>query len=142
MQKNQSHKQTLETEVANEIYAAINRNDIQAVLKCLDPEIMRIEPEGFPSSGTYRGHAEFEKHVWQARATWAEGGCTPEEFIVNGDKVVVFVHVLVRLKDKTDWIDGRIADGFAFRNGKATEMHTFIDRQKALEWAGIEPKKS
>ncbi len=43
----------------------------------------------------------------------------------------------VRLKDHTDWVDGRIADVFTFRNGKAIEFRTFADEQQALEWAGL-----
>lgn len=120
-----------------EIYAGINRNDIPAVLECFDPHIERVEPEGFPTSGTYRGHAEIAAHFSQARATWAEGACEPERIVVAGDKVVVFVHVRVRLKNASQWIDAHIADGFAFRNGKVTQMRTFADSRHALEWAGV-----
>ena len=36
----------------------------------------------------------------------AEGSCELERFIVAGDKIVVFVHARVRLKDHTEWTDG------------------------------------
>ena len=88
-------------------------------------------------SGTYRGLDAIEAHFKQARATWAEGACTPEKFEVNGDKVVANVHVRVRLKDKSDWIDGRVVDGFTFRNGKVIYFRTFTESKQALEWAGI-----
>jgi hypothetical protein len=52
-----------------------------------------------------------------------------------GERVVVFVHVHVRLKDRQEWIDARTADVFAFRGDKITEMRSFADKQKALEWA-------
>ena len=126
-----------ETEILKELYAAINRNDIPAALEFLDPEILRVEPPGFPASGSYRGHAEVEAHWSQARKTWAEGSCEPENFAVSGDKVVAFLHVRVRLKNRADWIDARIADAFVFRNGKITEMRSFAEGEKALEWAGI-----
>ena len=58
--------------------------------------------------------------------------------MTQGDKVVVYVHVRVRLKDSLDWVDGRFADGFAFRAGKITQYHSFGERRDALKWAGIE----
>ncbi|WP_413944362.1 nuclear transport factor 2 family protein [Bdellovibrio sp. HCB-162] len=137
MPTNQNANAQNEIAILKEVYAAINRNDIPAVLKLFDPEIERIEPEGFPSSGTYRGLEKIEAHFSQARATWAEGSCEPEQFFVSGDKIVVFVWVHVRLKDNPQWIDAHIADGFTFRNGKVIQMRTFVEKQQALDWAGI-----
>lgn len=126
-----------EIETVKQIYAAINRNDVPAAVKYLDPQIERIEPTGFPSTGTYRGQAEVVAHIAKGRNSWAEGACEPERFIVAGDKVVVFVHVRVRLRDHTDWIDARFADVYTFRNGKAIQMRTFGERQEALEWVRV-----
>ena len=81
--------------------------------------------------------AEVLAHISRGRGTWAEGTCEPEKFLVNGDKVVVYLHVRVRLKDSTEWIDGRFADGFVFRAGKIIEYLTFAERAQALEWAGV-----
>ena len=128
---------TTETEVLERFFAAVNRNDMQAITKDFDPEIVRIEPEGFPTAGTYRGIAEVQEHVRKGRGSWAEGTCEPEKFLVNGDKVVVYLHARVRLKEATEWIGGRFADGFEFRNGKITRYLSFGKRAEALEWAGI-----
>jgi ketosteroid isomerase-like protein len=127
----------IETEALEQFFAAINRNDMQAVTKDFDPEIVRIEPEGFATAGTYRGIAEVQEHIRKGRGTWAEGTCEPEKFLVNGDKVVVYLHAWVRLKDSNDWVGGRFADGFVFRNGKIIQYRTFWERAQALEWAGI-----
>jgi len=127
-----------EIDALTEFFAAINRNDMRAMARHFDPSIVRVEPEGFPTSGTYRGIEAVREHVGAGRGTWAEGSCDPEKFLVDGEKVVVYLHVRVRLKDATGWIDGRFADGFAFRNGKITEFRTFGERAQALEWAGIQ----
>ncbi len=124
-------------EALEQFFAAINRNDMQAITKDFDPAIVRIEPEGFPTAGTYRGIAEVQEHVSKGRGSWAEGTCEPEKFLVNGDKVVVYLHARVRLKDSTEWIDGRFADGFVFRNGKIIQYLSFGERAEALAWAGI-----
>jgi uncharacterized protein len=127
-----------EVEALNEFFAAINRNDMQAITKDFDPQIVRIEPEGFPTAGTYRGIAEVQEHVAKGRGTWAEGTCEPEKFLVNGDKVVVYLHARVRLKGSSDWVGGQFADGFVFHNGKIIQYLSFGERAEALRWAGIE----
>lgn len=71
------------TEVLERFFAAINRNDMQAIIEDFDPDIVRIEPEGFPTAGTYRGIAEVQEHVRKGRGTWAEGTCEPEKFFEN-----------------------------------------------------------
>jgi ketosteroid isomerase-like protein len=126
-----------ETDVLKRFYAAVNRNDMQSMVKDFDSEIVRIEPEGFAAAGTYRGVSEVQNHVAKGRGSWAEGTCEPEEFLQNGYKVVAYLHVRVRLRDSTEWVDARFADGFAFRNGKIVQYLSFGDRADALKWAGI-----
>lgn len=126
-----------------EAYAALNRNDIPAFVALLDPQIERVEPAGFPQSGTYHGLEAVTAHFSTARAMWAEGACEPERFIVaptskQGDRIVVLVHVRVRLTHETQWREARVADAFTFRNGKVTQFRTFIDEAQALAWAGVE----
>ena len=125
-----------ETEAVREAYAALNRNDVAGFVSVFDPQVERIEPADFPGGGTYHGLAAVTAHVAKGRGTWAEGGCEPERFVVAGDRVIVSVHVRVRLKDETEWREGRITDVFTFRNGKAVQFRTFADEREALEWAG------
>jgi len=126
-----------EIETVKQIYAAINRNDIPAAIRFFDPQMEWIEPSHYQGGGgTYRGHADVMAKISNGRNTWAEGSCNLEGFTVAGDKIVVFVHALVRLHGRTDWIDGRFADVWTFRNGKAIQGRSFGERQEALEWAG------
>jgi ketosteroid isomerase-like protein len=127
-----------ETETLERFFAAINRNDMQAITEDFDPDIVRVEPAGFPTAGTYRGIEQVREHVRKGRSSWAEGSCEPEQFFVNGEKAVVYLHAWVRLKDSTEWVGGRFADGFVFRDGKIIQYLSFADRSEALEWAGIE----
>lgn len=127
-----------EIEALKQFFAAINRNDMQAITRDFDPHIVRIEPADFPTAGTYRGIEEVREHIMKGRGTWAEGTCEPEEFFTNGDKVIVYLHARVRLKDSTDWVGGHFADGFVFRAGKIVQYLSFGERRDALKWAGIE----
>jgi uncharacterized protein len=125
-------------EALERFFSAINRNDMQAVTQDFDPQIVRIEPEGFPTAGTYRGIGEVLEHIKKGRGTWAEGTCEPEEFLVREDKVVVYLHARVRLHGSTEWVGGRFADGFEFRGDKIVQYLSFAERAEALKWAGIQ----
>jgi ketosteroid isomerase-like protein len=81
------------TEALERFFAAINCNDLTAITEEFHPEIVRIEPEGFPTAGTYRGVREVQEHITKGRGTWAEGSCDPERFLMNGDRVVVYLYV-------------------------------------------------
>lgn len=127
-------------EIIRQVYAGINANDVDSILDLMHSDIVRIEPEGFPTAGTYRGHTEMRQHLKSGRSTWAEGSCDPVNFFVSGNKIVVVVHIKVRLKDHSNWIDAQIADGFVLEQGKVREFHSFANDMKAFIWAGIEAK--
>lgn len=135
-----------ETAALREAYAALNRGDIPGFVAVFDPQIERIEPADFPQGGTYHGLEAVKEHISKGRGTWAEGSCEPQRFIVaspgggGSDRIIVFVHVRVRLKTETEWRDGRIADVFTFRNGKAVQFRTFAEEREALEWAGVKAR--
>ena len=125
-----------EQKALKKAYAALNRNDIPGFVEIFDPQIERIEFEGFPGGGTYHGIASVTDHISKGRGSWAEGSCEPERFMVYGDRILVSIYVHVRLKTETEWRDGRTADVYTFRNGKAIQFRTFANEQQALEWVG------
>lgn len=129
--------QMTEPEAVREIYAALNRNDIRGALELFASGAFREEPSDFPTPGIYRGHSELFEHFTKGRAAWAEGRCEPEKITVAGDRIVVDVHVHVRLKNETRWIDARIADGFVFKNGQVVEMRSFLTVKQARDGAGV-----
>jgi hypothetical protein len=45
------------------------------------------------------------------------------------------------LKNSTDWVDGRFADGFVFHAGKIIQYLSFGERRDALKWAGIDEQE-
>ena len=131
-----------ETEALREVYAALNRNDIPAAVKPFDPRIEWTDPVDYPGAGTYRGLADVQAHFSRSRDTWAEGSCEPERFIVAGDRIIVFVHVRVRLKHEKEWREGRLGDVYTFRDGKVVQARSFPDRRQALLWAGAEASEA
>lgn len=126
-----------ETNAVAQFFAALNRGDVDAAMRDFDPEIVRVEPEGFATAGTYRGRAAVRAHLASGRGTWAEGACEPERIRRHAERVVADLHVRVRLKGATDWLDARFADGFAFRDGRIVEFRSFARRDEADAWAGL-----
>ena len=133
--KNENLNSTAEVETVKNIYAALNRGDISAYASFFDAKIDRFESFG----GRFRGLDELKTNFSQGRDAWAEGSCEAEKFTVLGNRVIVFVHVKVRLKNKTDWIDGHVTDVFTFHGSKVVEFYSFADRTEALKWAGVNP---
>jgi uncharacterized protein len=131
-------EQTQAIAVLREAYAAFNLGDIDAAVKSLDEQIEWSEPAEFPGGGTYHGREGAKRYLAQSRAAWAEVASEPEQFIVHGDQVVVFVHARVRAKASNDWQDVKLADVYTFRGGKAIRMQAFADRQQALRSVGVE----
>lgn len=129
---------TSHTEALADFFAAINRNDMQAMAEHFDPEVVRTEPGGFPTAGTYCGLQAVQANVARGRGTWAEGSCQPEGYFEQGDRVVVYLYAWVRVHGSDEWTGGRFADGFEFRDGKITQYHSFAERSDALKWAGID----
>lgn len=131
------------------IYAALNRGDLDAFLAPFHPDIVRIEPPGFTPGypgAIYRGVPAVRDHIAQGRGSWAEGACEPEDFITidlpaaapnaaHVRRVVVLLHVRVRLKSETTWREGRTADVFTFTDGRVIEYRSFATQPPALEWA-------
>ncbi|XOV89138.1 MAG: nuclear transport factor 2 family protein [Pseudomonadota bacterium] len=126
-----------EIEALEDFFAAINRNDMVAITAHFDSQIVRIEPADFPTAGTYRGISEVQQHVARGRGNWAEGTCTPEQYLVNGNRIVVYLRARVRPKGSTEWHGGEFADGFEFREGRITKYLSFGEREDALRWAGL-----
>lgn len=117
-------------------YDAFNHGDFDAAVEPLIPDIEWSEPAEFPGGGTYHGHEEVKQYLSRSRAGWAEGASEPEQFIVAGNRIVVFVHARFRMKDHSDWNEVRLADVYTIRDGKAIKMRAFANRQDALHWAG------
>ena len=133
-----SHRQIEEaTSGLREAYAAFNRGDIDAAVRILDPGIEWIEPPEFPGGGTYHGVEGAKQYLAQSRASAAQVISKPEQFIPEGNRIIVFVHARVLARGSNTWQDIRLADVYTFQNGRATHMRAFVNREDALRWAGV-----
>jgi ketosteroid isomerase-like protein len=114
-------------------FEAFNAGDIAAVLELLDPEIEVFTAPGLINAGTFHGHAGFLE--------WAQGWLEAWESTVNEierlhpigeDRVVVEAHQ--RARGAGSGIDVEMDNTWLFeiRNGKATRLHLYDDREEAF----------
>lgn len=88
--KSPAGPETANVELLRGAYDAFGRGDVAGVLAILAPEVEWTEAEGHPYSGTYVGpDAVLENVFARIGADWSSFTVTPEEFVADGDHVVV-----------------------------------------------------
>src|SRR5215472_9446797 len=75
-------------------YEAYCRGDIEGAVDAIDvdPDILWIEPNEFYAGGTYRGREAVIDYLTLAYSTTEQVQNVPEEILVVGDKIAVFLH--------------------------------------------------
>jgi ketosteroid isomerase-like protein len=62
----------------------------------------------------------------------------PEEFVLAGAQIVVFVRLTGRARVSGVPVEGRVAHVFRFRGKQVDRWHTYADRHDALKAVGLE----
>jgi uncharacterized protein len=117
-------------ELVQGFYANFEAGDIDAVLALLSPDFALVYsgPSIIPSAGTWNGHEGFRS--WAQAAL--QGHLLPEslnfeEFIAQGDTVVVPGHVTLRVKTAGKTCETDFLHLFTVRDGKLTSWRDFFD---------------
>jgi ketosteroid isomerase-like protein len=117
-------------DLVRSFYANFQAGDIDAVLALLSPDFQLVYsgPPIIPSAGTWNGHRGFRD--W---AHVALGGHLPpeslrfDEFIVQGQKVVVPGHAALRIKTTGKTCETDFLHYFTIRDRKLAKWHDFFD---------------
>ncbi len=122
--------QAAAVELVKSFYANVQAGNIAAVLTLLssDFELVYSGPSVIPAAGTWKGHDGFVR--------WAEAALqghlppellTFEEFIAQGDKVVVPGLVRLRIKPTGKTCETHFLHFFTVRAGKLVSWRDFFD---------------
>ncbi len=78
-------------EIVRRSYDAFARDDLDAVLGDMDPEIEWHQAQGLPHGGLYHGLEEVRANIFDPldEAWWDDFTADPDEFLDAGDQVVV-----------------------------------------------------
>jgi len=136
-----------DVEVLGRVYEAFNGRDMPAMLECFDPAIEIEETEDLEYaalllrvlgprfvvlSGGYSGHDQVRRlfeTVW-AISEWFT--VEPEEFMEQGDEVIVPLRLSARSADAGTEGEARTAHVWTMAGGKAIRLRVYADRERAL----------
>jgi ketosteroid isomerase-like protein len=126
-------------DIVRRAYEAFNREGREAMLEFLDPEIEWDESE-LPARrpGVYHGHEGVARLLNENAALW-EGINVAIDELLEGedDQVVAFIRATG--KGRHTGVDVELASAqlWTLRDENAVRVRLYLDRQEALEAAGV-----
>jgi len=112
---------------AKDAYAEFTRGDIPAVLDSMTDDVEWVISPGSPLGGTFRGKAQvgewFKRLGGEVEYTTFE----PAEFIAQGDKVVVLVHLAGTGRATAKKFVDDVAHVLTYRGGKLAHFRAYTD---------------
>lgn len=124
-------------EIVRRAIDAFNRRDIDAIYKCVTPDL-----EWFPampvtfSGGAFRGREGIESYVREVGDAWEEYRVVGEDFRDLGDRVLALSRVEALGAGSGAQVDSPMGQVYHFRGGKIARIRTYLDHGEALKAAG------
>ena len=115
-------------QIVKDAYAAFGLGDIQGLLALFAEDIEWIVPsEGWPLAGTYRGRAAVADFFQKVSETLEFSSFEPREFVAEGDRVLVAVFDIARVKATNGTFEGHWVMAFTVQHGKVMNVPEYID---------------
>jgi uncharacterized protein len=124
-------------ELARETYEAFNRGDLEAVLRRCVPEVEVHDPPDMPDSAIHRGHEAVMRDWERTFESFEEFSVEVEQFRDLDDGLLVFVRYRGRGRGSGVPVELGMAHMLTIKEGKLVRLRQFLDREKALEAAGL-----
>ena len=123
-------------ELVRRAYEAFD-NDLDGLLRLLDPAIEWVSPNEALEPGSRRGHQGVRDAFAATAVAWAEPTHTPEEFFDADDKVIV--RVTFRGHGRGSGMDAERLEFHVWTvdGGLLARFEWFYDQSKALEAVGL-----
>jgi ketosteroid isomerase-like protein len=118
-------------------YAAMSRKDWNAVLSTADCDFELKAPAGGLNAGMVRGVERARRAFEDFFSPFEAVSVEPEAFFEGNGRIVVFFLQRARPVGSTALVERRAAHLWTLRDGKATRLEIFPQREKALEAAGL-----
>ena len=124
-------------EIVRRTVDAYPSGDVEAVLADYDPEVVFDVSSARPEGGVFWGREGVEEGIQAWVGRWAEYRFEVEDIIDAGDRVLMIIREFgrgegsgVEVNQHTFWVQ-------TMRNGKIVRAKLFVDRDQALEAAGL-----
>jgi uncharacterized protein len=121
---------------ANEAFVG---GDIEAALNALDPQIeWHATVGGIDEGRVYRGRDQVVQAFADYFAVWERMEMRADKYIDAGDdEVVVFHHEVAKGRESGAVVETDTGTVQTLRDGKIVRVRSYMDREQALEAAGL-----
>ncbi|RSS80837.1 nuclear transport factor 2 family protein [Streptomyces sp. WAC06614] len=110
-------------------YRAFHERDVAALLDTLDPQVEWVHPDGMAAyglGGTKHGHAGVREFLSRVPSVLGGMRLEPQEFVADGDRVVVFgVRQVTSVRGTTQTLP--FIHSWTLRDGVAVRMEDIFD---------------
>jgi ketosteroid isomerase-like protein len=118
---------------------AFNRRDLDSVLSDADPDVQVDEWPEAPGARSYHGPEGVREAIDSWFETWEWMQVEIEELREVGDRVFFVLHMRAKGIGSGVEVEIRSWNVYTFGEGKLTRIQLFLDREQALESAGLVP---
>lgn len=120
-------------------YHSVGQGNFDGILDLIDPDIVvRDRPES-PDPRIYHGHEGVLEALAASDETFAAFELEPEDFIGEGDYVIVILTMRGTGRGSGAKVEDRIAHQWKVRDGKAVEVQVYSDPDDAVRDARAGP---
>ena len=116
-------------ELVQRSYEAFARDDLDAVLADMHPEIEWHQAQGLPHGGFYRGIDEVRRNIFDPldEEWWDEFTAEPDQFLDAGSEIVVLGRYRGVAKQTGKELDVPFVHVWSVEAGKAVRFRQFLD---------------
>ncbi len=112
-------------DIVRAFLSAARQGDMATVASLLHPEAQVIEADSLPFGGVVSGFEGFTRLVRQVFTTFANTAVTIDEYIAEGDTVVVLATMTGQSKRSGEVFSMPISEIWRLRDGLITEIKPF-----------------
>ena len=125
------------------LYEAVNRGDIERVLRIQAHDVEWHGPRAFPDlAEPHHGHAGVRAYAECVGDAWEEFRIRPERFFEFGQQVLVLTREHGRGRDSGIEVQHPTAHLWTLRDGLVVRFEVFWNREEGLRAARISPAAS
>ena len=108
-----------------------------AIFEYLHADIDLTPVEELLDGETFHGHDGVRRYFRSMRDAFGDFGWEPQKFVDQGDHVLVDTRFFAAGRGSGATVEAMIYNVWTVRQGKATGVHGFLSRERALEAAGL-----
>ena len=121
-------------DIVEGVYASFVQGDVPSVLGAMADDIQWTEADGFPLAGTYVGpQAVLEGVFMRLGEIGDDYAVVPEQFVADGDTVVVLGHYAWKHKSSGEPAVVKMAHVLTLDGGKVVTFQQHVDTVRVRE---------